>query len=128
MKKLLIAFVTLASLSLFADEPPAQKEVPIGISGVFVPAGFDSKSEAYVVVNGVFPNGCYRWSRADETRVDDLTHEIRSMANVTQGMCIMVLVPFQKDIRLGKLAVGKHMLRFMNGDGTFFEKTLSVEE
>jgi hypothetical protein len=128
MKKLLIAIVTLTSLSVFADEQPAQKEVPVGISGVFVPGGFDSNSDAYVVVNGVFPNGCYRWSRADETRTDAFTHEIRSMATVTQGMCIMVLVPFQKDIRLGKLAVGKHMLRFVNGDGTFFEKSLSVEE
>lgn len=127
MKRILIALITIASMHAFAEEP-VTKEVPVGISGAFVPAGFDSNSDAYVVVNGVFPNGCYRWSRADETRVDAFTHEIRSMASVTQGMCIMVLVPFQKDIRLGKLSVGKHTLRFMNGDGTQFEKELIVEQ
>ena len=127
MKRILIALITIASLNVFAEDP-VTKEVPVGISGVFVPAGFDSTSDAYVVVNGVFPNGCYRWSRADETRVDAFTHEIRSMATVTQGMCIMVLVPFQKDIRLGKLGVGKHTLRFVNGDGTHFEKELVVEQ
>ena len=127
MKKLLIALMTIVSLTVHAEEP-ATKEVPVGVSGVFVPGGFDSNSDAYVVVNGVFPNGCYRWSRSDTTRLDNYTHEVRSMATVTQGMCIMVLVPFQKDIRLGKLAAGKHTLRFVNGDGTYFEKALSIEE
>lgn len=127
MKKLFIALMTLVSLTVHAEEP-ATKEVPASISGVFVPGGFDSNSDAYVVVNGVFPNGCYRWSRSDTTRLDSFTHEIKSMATVTQGMCIMVLVPFQKDIRLGKLAAGKHTLKFVNGDGTYFEKALSIEE
>lgn len=132
MKKILIAMMTIVSLTAFttafADEQPATKEVPVGISGVFVPGGFDSTSDAYVVANGVFPNGCYRWSRSETNRVDQFTHEIRSMATVTQGMCIMVLVPFQKDIRLGKLATGKHTLKFVNGDGTYFEKALTIEQ
>lgn len=128
MKNLLIALMTIVSLTVHAEEQPATKEVAVGISGVFVPGGFDSNSEAYVVANGVFPNGCYRWSRSETNRVDSNTHEIRSMATVTQGMCIMVLVPFQKDIRLGKLSAGKHTLRFLNGDGTYFEKALTIEE
>lgn len=130
MKKLLMviaAIVATASISL-AEEQPTQKEVPVGLSAVFVPGGFDSNSDAYVVASGVFPNGCYRWSRAESVDRDGFTHEINSKAIVTQGMCIMVLVPFQKDIRLGKLAVGKHTLRFMNGDGTYFEKSLQIEE
>lgn len=128
MKNLLIALMTIVSLTVHAEEQPATKEVAVGISGVFVPGGFDSNSDAYVVANGVFPNGCYRWSRSETNRVDSNTHEIRSMATVTQGMCIMVLVPFQKDIRLGKLSAGKHTLRFLNGDGTYFEKALTIEE
>lgn len=130
MKKLLITLVAvLATTSVsFADEQPVQKEVPVGLSGVFVPGGFDSNSDSYVVANGVFPNGCYRWSRAETVSRDAFNHEINSKAIVTQGMCIMVLVPFQKDIRLGKLEPGKHTLRFMNGDGTYFEKTMSIEE
>ena len=128
MKKF-IAFTAalMLGLSSFAATTPAEKEVQIGISGAFVPGGFDSGSDAYVVVNGVFQNGCYRWSRADVNNVDEFNHEIKSMATVTQGMCIMVLIPFQKDVRLGKLNSGKHNLKFLNGDGTYLEKTLVVE-
>lgn len=106
---------------------PQEKEVQVGLSGVYVPGGFDSSSDAFVVVNGIFPNGCYRWSRAEVTNVDDFTHEVKSMAAVSQGMCIMVLVPFQKEVRLGKFPSGSHTLRFANGDGTYFEKNLKVE-
>jgi hypothetical protein len=128
MKKTISIIAALVlSTAAFATETPAEKEVQVGISGAFVPGGFDSTSEAYVVVNGVFQNGCYKWSRADVTSPTEFSHEIRSMATVTQGMCIMVLIPFQKDVRLGKLATGKHSLKFLNGDGTYLEKSLVVE-
>lgn len=131
MKSLVLSTVAIISLfygalSYAADSIP-EKEVSVGISGAFVPGGFDSSSDAYVVVNGVFQNGCYRWSRAEVVNVDDFTHEITSKAKVTQGMCIMVLVPFQKDIALGKLNSGKHTLKFLNGDGTYLEKQLNIE-
>ena len=125
-------FMSIVSVLLFVSPAftaikPNEKEVAVGISGVFVPGGFDSASDAYVVVSGVFQNGCYKWSRADRTSRDEFTHEIKSMATVTPGMCIMVLVPFQKEVRLGRLSTGKHTLRFINGDDTYLEKTLNVE-
>lgn len=131
-----LKYVLIAALfALSAQAQPGQgaqqnsqeKEVQIGLSGVYVPGGFDSSSDAFVVVNGIFPNGCYRWSRAEVTNVDDFTHEVKSVAAVSQGMCIMVLVPFQKEVRLGKFPSGNHTLRFANGDGTYFEKNLKVE-
>ena len=95
----------------------------------FIPGGFDSESDAYVVVNGLFPNGCYSWNRADVTKdVEPNIHEVRSVATVRQTMCIMVLVPFTKELHLGQLDSGDHTIRFMNGDGTFIERTLHVEE
>ncbi len=128
MKKvLMISILALFSSTTFATVATPEKDVQIGISGVFVPAGFDSSSDAYVVVNGVFQNGCYSWKKAEITNTSELTHEVKSIATVKQGMCIMVLIPFQKDIRLGKLAQGKHTLKFLNGDGTYLEKNLIVE-
>ena len=59
---------------------PDVKEVQIGINDVFVPSGFDSNSDVYVVTNGIFPNGCYRWSRADVKHTDAFTHEVRSFS------------------------------------------------
>lgn len=134
IKYVLVSVAALFALSAQAQpgqgsqQAPQEKEVQIGLSGVYVPGGFDSNSDSFVVVNGIFPNGCYRWSRAEVKDVDAYTHEIKSVAAVSQGMCIMVLVPFQKEVRLGKFSAGSHTLRFSNGDGTYFEKNLKIEE
>lgn len=127
MKKFMLVAAAVLMAQFSMADAPAEKEVQVGISGAFVPGGFDSSSDAYVIVNGVFQNGCYKWKRADISSKDSFTHEIRSIAAVTQGMCIMVLIPFQKDVRLGQLQQGKHTLRFLNGDGTYLEKSLVVE-
>lgn len=128
MKKIIAVAVTILMAQFaFAEQLPTEKEVQIGISGAFVPGGFDSNSDAYVIVNGVFQNGCYKWNRAEVNNSGPYTHEIRSIATVSQGMCIMVLIPFQKDIRLGQLQTGRHTLKFLNGDGTYLEKSLVVE-
>jgi hypothetical protein len=120
--------VTAFSHSAVADdEAPVSKDVIVSLNDVYVPGGFDSTADAYVVANGLFPNGCYKWKGAEVTNVDSYNHEIRSMASVSQGMCIMVLMPFTKEIRLGKLASGSHSLKFVSGDGTFLLKTLKVE-
>lgn len=116
--------MSFASIAFAAQDV---KEVAIGLNDVYVPAGFSSQQEAYVVVSGLFPNGCYSWSRAQVQHLDDYSHQITSYANVSQGMCVMVLVPFTKEVRLGPLASGKHRLRFLNGDGTYLEKSLKIE-
>jgi hypothetical protein len=128
MKAIIISTLAgiLFALPTFA-ETVTSKEVQIGINSVYVPGGFDSHSDVFVVVNGIFPNGCYQWGRADVKNKDTFTHEISSIANVSQGMCIMVLIPFQKEVRLGKFATGQHNLRFLNGDGTYIEKSMIVE-
>lgn len=127
------AFLSLAiatllfALPVFAEQAPTSKEVQIGINSVYVPGGFDSASDVFVIVSGIFPNGCYKWSRAEVSNKDAFTHEIKSVAAVNQGMCIMVLIPFQKEVQLGKFSAGKHTLRFLNGDGTYIEKLMDVE-
>ena len=130
-QKAFVAALLLSGLKASAatadPELPAVKEVPIGISDAFVPGGFDSQSDAYVVVSGIFPNGCYKWKGAAVSHVDTFNHEIRSVANVSQGMCLMVLIPFTQEIRLGELQSGNHSLRFVNGDGTYLVKSMKVE-
>lgn len=126
------AFIVLMGFGKYSEasigQVPVVKDVQIGISDVYIPSGFDSNSDVFVVTSGIFPNGCYRWKGAQVADVDQFTHEVKSTASVSQGMCIMVLVPFNKEVRLGKFAVGKHTLRFLNGDGTYLEKSLNIEE
>ena len=133
MKKFIaIAFAITAftgSVSAFADNgtPPPTKDLVIGINDVYVPSGFDSGANAFVVVNGIFPNSCYRYKDAEVVHTSTTVHEIRAHATVSQGMCLMVLVPFSKEVQLGQLITGTHSLRFINGDGTYMERQLVVE-
>lgn len=120
--------MTWAMAATLPKPPPATREVQVGINDAYIPGGFDSNSDVYVVASGLFPNGCYRWSRADVKNVSAFNHEVRAIASVTQGMCLMVLVPFNKEVRLGKFEVGTHTLHFVNGDGTYIEKTLQIEK
>lgn len=131
MKASKILFIGLMVLGLTTQantNVPEDKEVPIGINGVYVPSGFTSQSEVYVVASGVFPNSCYSWKKADVEEAQTFFHTVKSFATVKQGMCLMVLVPFQKEIKLGKFSVGEHTLRFENGDGTYLEKKVSIEK
>ena len=130
MKKTILSLVmALGFIGLIpaAHADDTTKEVMIGISDAYIPGGFDSNSDAYVVVSGIFMNGCYRWSKADVTTLPDNVEEVRSYAKVQPGLCIMVLVPFHQEVRLGRLAKGTHKIRFVNGDGTFLEKDLVIE-
>jgi len=123
---LFIAFVgVVAGAASFAGE--TAREVLISVSDAYIPRGFDSNSDTFVVVSGVFPNGCYRWSKADVTHTTGKTHEVKSFARVQPGMCLMVLVPFTREVQLGKLEAGEHKIRFVAGDGTWLEKSLVIE-
>lgn len=129
MKRILASLLligSLAGVSAFATEPTI-REVTIGVSDVFIPGGFGPETDAYVVVSGMFPNSCYRWSRSEVEHTNPTFHEIRSIATVSQTMCLMVLVPYSKEVTLGRLVSGEHTLRFVNGDGTYFERSLIVE-
>lgn len=132
MKSKIAALLSILSLVVSFGAQGAQaadaKEVTVAINNVFVPGGFDSNSDSYVVVSGIFPNGCYKWKGASLKDVNSFEHEVTSVATVNQGMCIQVLVPFSKDIRLGRLNAGSHTLRFLSNDGTFIEKNLTIEQ
>lgn len=119
--------MALGMSSAASAAAPTSKQVLVGISDAYIPSGFDSNSDSYVVANGIYPNGCYRWDHAEVQNVSETVHEVKTYANVQQGMCLMVLVPFTHDIQLGKLSRGTHQIRFMGGDGTFLEKQMQIE-
>ena len=129
---LMLASFAILSVPFFTAQattpaPIPEKEVVMSISGAYVPSGFDAESEAYVIVHGTFPNGCYSWKRA-EVQHDPVTrfHEVRSIARVRQTSCIMALFPFSQEVSLGRLEAGEHTVRFVSGDGTYWNKRLKV--
>jgi hypothetical protein len=99
----------------------------VGVNDVYVPSGFDSRSEVFVVANGWFPNSCYKFSQAKVDHVSPTLHEVRTYASVTEGLCLTVIVPFHQEIQIGRLEPGEHSLRFVSGDGTYLEKKVVIE-
>lgn len=122
----LFAMVCGSNYAGAADQ--ISKEVTIAVNDVFVPEIVDRNTDAKVILTGMFPNSCYRWSRSEVTSPDAMKHEIKAMSLVTvNSMCLMVLVPFSKEVNLGRLAIGEHTLRFISGDETYFERKLVVQ-
>ncbi|MCB0406968.1 MAG: hypothetical protein KDD34_02125 [Bdellovibrionales bacterium] len=126
---LLTAIIATFTLAAGASEENKSKDVAIGVNDVYVPGGFDSESDVFVVVSGVFPNSCYSWKEANVSKDKDNAEitNVQTMASVSQGMCLMVLVPYQKEVQLGVLGSGNHTVRFLSGDGTYLEKTIAIE-
>ncbi|MGZ3693947.1 MAG: hypothetical protein ACXWQO_07075 [Bdellovibrionota bacterium] len=122
----LIVTFSAGSLSAFAKDGDIHEKV-ITVGDVYIPSSFDSSSDAFVVVNGWFPHSCYKIKDVSVQHINANLHEITTTANVTEGMCLTVIVPFHKEVQLGKLAVGEHKLRFLNGDGSYMEKSLTIE-
>jgi hypothetical protein len=134
MKKITAQILVVVSalfviVSAQADVPQQDliKEVAVGVNGVYIPSGFTSQSDSYVVVNGLFPNGCYSLMEPKIKEVSTFEHEVSVMAKVKQGICLRVLVPFTKEIPFGKLATGVHTFRFVADDGTSVEKTAEIQ-
>lgn len=123
----LIAMPFQLSSAAFAADGDVHEKV-VGISDAYVPSGFDSGSEAFVVENGWFPNSCYKLKSVDVTHVGPTLHEVTTKANVTEGLCLAVIIPWHREVQLGKLAVGTHKVHFLNGDGTFMEKQIVIEQ
>lgn len=127
-QKIIIAAFTVISLQAFAGEQPVSIEKTVPINDALVPKSTKANQEVKVVVTGLFSNGCYSYDRADVTHIEDQVHTVSVVANVSQGMCIMALVPFTKEVNLGTLSTGNHTVRFLSGDGTYMERSLFVEE
>ncbi|MCO5143346.1 MAG: hypothetical protein M9962_09680 [Oligoflexia bacterium] len=129
MKTLLImmsAFL-IPVFSSFAKEGDVHEKI-VPVNDVYIPNGFDSGSDVFVVVNGWFPHSCYQLKEARVDHIGSSLHEVRTIANVTEGLCLTVIVPFHKEVQLGRLNIGEHKVRFMNGDGTYMEKSLTIEQ
>lgn len=129
MKAILSVFAgLLISTGALASEIPLEKDVIVNIHDVHVPANFEPNSDVFVIASGVFPNSCYKWKEAKVLlNMSPGIHQVQATASVSQGMCLMVLVPFSREINLGKLGKGVHRVQFLNGDGTYLEKTITIE-
>lgn len=121
-----VLFVALLSTPAFAEEI-TYKNVAVSVMDVYVPGNLKSDQDAFVVVNGLFPNSCYSFESSEVKHTSDFTHQIKTIAKVKSGICLRVFVPYTKEVSLGMLKSGPHTLTFVADDDTYFEKTLVIQ-
>ena len=124
VKILLTAAVLLTSASVFAED--VEKETYVSFTDVYVPKIVNPGENVVALLSGFFPNSCYRWKNGEVTHESTFKHTVKGLAAVSQGMCLMVIVPFNKEVDLGRLEQGHHVIRIVNGDGTYLEKELDI--
>lgn len=105
-----------------------EKEVQVSINDALVPSKVKAYENVKAVISGLFSNGCYKYSRSEVTHSanKDLT-KVSTFAKVSPGMCLMVLVPFTREVDLGSYEPGEYKIRFVNGDETYMEKRIIAE-
>lgn len=117
--KTLIPVLTFLICALIGNSAFAQFEqptVPVPLTTLYVPSGFDSDDNVQVVGEGYFRNACFSPAPPD-VRVDHYTKTIQlnARAYVYQGACAQVtgpnvILPFTVEIDLGHLMPGVYQI------------------
>lgn len=127
MKATLISSLLLFATSTAVAFSPTSHEEVAPVMDAYVPEQTKSSEPTYVIVSGLFRNGCLNYDRAFTTPMDEKTIEIRVLATVTEGACTMARKPYRREVALGTLPAGEHRLVFVSGDGSRFERVLNVD-
>lgn len=107
---LTLFILTVASAKGFAQSDPfLPKVVDIAIGHAYIPQGFDSNDRTQFVVEGFLPNTCYRLAET-ETKFDESNNilMVRQKAYLYDGICLQVLVPFNRAVEFGILPTGSY--------------------
>lgn len=103
MKSILISLIfSLTAVSAIAQTEGPDEKVAVSVSKAYIPQGFDNNDVTRIVVEGVFPNTCYKLGKNSvKVNPDTNTIEVTQMAYVYKEMCLMMLVPFNQSVEVG---------------------------
>ena len=120
MKQLAFLGLMISSLALLAPRAQADgsriidspKLVPVAYEKVYIPIGFDNNDNVQIVATGEFAHACYRQAETKVT-IDSAKKVItlEPAAYLYNGLCIQVVLPFERVINLGVLpSVGTYKI------------------
>ncbi|MEQ1663975.1 MAG: hypothetical protein ABL927_01210 [Bdellovibrionales bacterium] len=92
--------------------PQAPEQVSVPLENAYIPGGFDSNDRAQVVVEGHFPNTCYRqgpYTKILDAKSNELS--INQTAFKYKGMCLMMLVPFTETVQVGIMGANNYKVK-----------------
>lgn len=124
MKTYVLSLLAVLSLGVALVGSPAfaassVKLITYEPSKVFTPRGFDNNDNAQIVLDGIFPNTCYKVS--EPIVKVDLTNKkihVKDQAlHFTNTVCLYMLVQYFKPINLGVLPEGKYEILVEDKDG-----------
>lgn len=97
-------------------ESPDPVRVPVNFNASYVPQGFDSNDRVQLVGEGEFQNSCYRPAPV-QTQVDEAsrTVTVTPTAYEYSGVCLQVILPFDRVVDVGVLKAGTWLLKQNDG-------------
>ncbi len=104
-----ISLLMLAAFALTASADTFPKVVPVQFHTGYFPVGFDTNDNSQVVAEGLFSNTCYK-PVGTKVAVDHENKIIRLYARAFkyEGMCLQMVVPFNREIDVGLLKAGTY--------------------
>lgn len=91
-------------------EEPTQVSIPL--TTAYIPGGFDSNDRAQLMVEGYFPNTCYRVGPYEKTlKADANVISITQTAYKYKGPCLMMIVPFSQTVQVGILKANTYAVK-----------------
>lgn len=108
----MIQLLMLTIVSFWTSAAMAQTEphlLPTHFSAIYAPNGFDSNDNVQLIGEGLFPNTCYRPAPTNVSiDTDRKIISLSPMAYHYNGMCLQVLLPYERVIDLGILKAGTY--------------------
>lgn len=92
-------------------EDSTPTKVPISFGKIYIPDGFDNNDNVQIAGEGMFPNTCYRYATTS-VKVDHTakTIHLNTVAYKYPGMCLQVMVPFDRVVDVGILKEGDYSI------------------
>jgi len=85
-------------------------EIEAPVDKIYIPVNFDDNDNVEVVLQGKFPNSCYKIGQT-EAQIDPLSKRVMVRATSyvsTQELCLQSIVPFIQTVKLGLLPEGHY--------------------
>lgn len=107
--KTIFAVLMFMMMGSMVSAAPVAVQAPI--KRVYAPQGFDSNDVVQFVVEGYFPNSCYRPGFVGATvRQNEHVIEVSSQAFRYSGICLEVIIPYDQVITVGTLGPGTYRI------------------
>ena len=112
VKLILVAAMMTGGYAMADDSAEQPTRVSVPLSGAYIPGGFDSNDRSQLVVEGYFPNTCYRVG-PHEKKLDSSSNEIsiNQTAYKYKGPCLFMMVPFYQTVKVGILKANNYKVK-----------------